>query len=119
MLRDLVLMRMGRCGDEATVAEARKRFDEHCAGTKTLNADLRTTVSISNQQLIFYVSPSLVLFNLGPITSNLSKKSMTRKWPKDRLQTNPWHREEETQKNSHKTKKVNNKLSLVNFVLFV
>ena len=45
MLRDLVLMRMGRCGDEATVAEARKRFDEHCAGTKTLNADLRTTVS--------------------------------------------------------------------------
>ena len=45
MLRDLVLMRMGRCGDEATVAEARKRFEEHCAGTKTLSADLRSTVS--------------------------------------------------------------------------
>ncbi|KAL3855249.1 hypothetical protein ACJMK2_014465 [Sinanodonta woodiana] len=44
MLRDLVLTRMGRYGDEATVAEARKRFQAHCDGTMTLHADLRSPV---------------------------------------------------------------------------
>ena len=46
MLRDLVLMKLGRCGDEATVKEARKRFEDHCAGTKTISADLRSTVCL-------------------------------------------------------------------------
>ena len=46
MLRDLVLTRMGRYNDEATVAEARKRFAEHVKGTKALPADLRGPVSV-------------------------------------------------------------------------
>jgi hypothetical protein len=46
MLRDLVLTRMGRYNDEATVAEAMKRFEEHYKGEKTLPADLRGPVSI-------------------------------------------------------------------------
>ena len=45
MLRDLVLLRMGRCGDEATVAEARRRFEDHCSGKQSISADLRSTVS--------------------------------------------------------------------------
>ena len=45
MLRDLVLLRMGRCGDEATVKEARKRFEDHCSGKQSISADLRSTVS--------------------------------------------------------------------------
>lgn len=44
MLRDLVLTKMGRNGDEATVAEAQRRFEEHVSGTKPLPADLRTPV---------------------------------------------------------------------------
>merc|ERR1719300_974303 len=47
MLRDLVLTRMGRYGDEATVAEARKRFDDHVKGTKPLSADLRGPVYVT------------------------------------------------------------------------
>ena len=51
MLRDLVLTRMGRYNDEATVAEARKRFAQHVSGTKALPADLRGPVSV----LVFLV----------------------------------------------------------------
>ena len=45
MLRTLVIGWMGRNGDEATVTEAKKRFHEHCAGTKAIPADLRGPVS--------------------------------------------------------------------------
>ncbi|KAK3096131.1 hypothetical protein FSP39_023548 [Pinctada imbricata] len=44
MLRDLALGKLGRSNDEATVAEARKRFDAHVAGTTTLSADLKSPV---------------------------------------------------------------------------
>ncbi|KAH9498825.1 hypothetical protein Btru_005237 [Bulinus truncatus] len=44
MLREVVLSRMGRSGDEATIAEARKRFEAHCNGTAKLSADLRSCV---------------------------------------------------------------------------
>ena len=44
MLRTLVLTRMGRYNDEATVAEARKRFEQHCSGAAVLPADLRGPV---------------------------------------------------------------------------
>lgn len=46
MLRTLVLGRMGRSGDKATVAEAQKRFKAHCDGTTTLPADLRNPVGL-------------------------------------------------------------------------
>ena len=41
MLRTLVLGKMGRNGDEAVIAEAKKRFEAHCGGTATIPADLR------------------------------------------------------------------------------
>uniref|UniRef100_A0A2C9JWJ6 Aminopeptidase n=1 Tax=Biomphalaria glabrata TaxID=6526 RepID=A0A2C9JWJ6_BIOGL len=44
LLREVVLSRMGRCGDEATVAEARRRFEAHVNGTAKLPADLRSCV---------------------------------------------------------------------------
>ncbi|XP_041374476.1 puromycin-sensitive aminopeptidase-like [Gigantopelta aegis] len=44
MLRGLVLTKMGRYGDDETVAEARKRFADHVSGTKVLPADLRGPV---------------------------------------------------------------------------
>ena len=44
MLRTLVLGKMGRNGDEAVIAEARKRFEAHCGGTATIPADLRGPV---------------------------------------------------------------------------
>lgn len=44
MLRDLVLMVMGRCGDQDTVTEATVRFKAHCEGLSTIPADLRSTV---------------------------------------------------------------------------
>ena len=44
MLRGLVLGKLGRCGEEKTVAEANKRFKAHIDGSKTLAADLRTAV---------------------------------------------------------------------------
>ncbi|KAJ8317302.1 hypothetical protein KUTeg_005206 [Tegillarca granosa] len=47
MLRDLVLTKMGRNGDEATVAEAQRRFEEHVSGAKPLPADLRTPVYLT------------------------------------------------------------------------
>ena len=52
MLRDLALTKLGRNGDEATVAEARKRFDAHVAGTSALPADLKSPVSFNKKYLI-------------------------------------------------------------------
>lgn len=47
LLRDLVLSRMGRYNDEATVAEAMKRFEQHYKKEKTLPADLRGPVYLT------------------------------------------------------------------------
>ncbi|PVD38990.1 hypothetical protein C0Q70_01615 [Pomacea canaliculata] len=47
MLRDIVLTRMGRYGDKATVAEAEKRFLAHASGEQVLPADLRGPVYIT------------------------------------------------------------------------
>ncbi|XP_022788315.1 puromycin-sensitive aminopeptidase-like [Stylophora pistillata] len=44
LLRGLVLGCIGRSGDEATLAQARKRFDAHCKGESTIPADLRSAV---------------------------------------------------------------------------
>jgi len=44
LLRGLVLGVMGRSGDPATIAEAKKRFDAHCKGESTIPADLRSAV---------------------------------------------------------------------------
>ena len=35
---------MGRSGDQATLVEARKRFEAHCKGESTIPADLRSAV---------------------------------------------------------------------------
>lgn len=51
MLREVVLTRMGRCGDEDTVAEAKKKFEAHCSGAAKLPADLRACVR--NYFLVF------------------------------------------------------------------
>ena len=40
MLRDLALTRLGKSGDEETVAEAKKRFEDHVTGKSPLPADL-------------------------------------------------------------------------------
>lgn len=45
LLRSLVLGRMGRAGDPATISEAKARFAAHCEGKKLISADLRTPVS--------------------------------------------------------------------------
>jgi len=45
MLRSLVIGRLGRSGDKGTVAEAKKRFEDHCSKTTILPADLRAPVS--------------------------------------------------------------------------
>ncbi|KAL4217239.1 hypothetical protein ACF0H5_023690 [Mactra antiquata] len=44
MLRELVLLKMGRYGDPDTVQEATKRFEAHCNGKAKIPADLRATV---------------------------------------------------------------------------
>ena len=40
----MVLNKMVTYGDEEVLAEAKRRFDNHVAGTKILSADLRTPV---------------------------------------------------------------------------
>ena len=40
---------MGRNGDKATIAEAKKRLAEHISGTNKLPADLRTPVGDDTQ----------------------------------------------------------------------
>lgn len=44
LLRSLVIRFMGKCSDEETVAEAKKRFDLHVKGESLLVADLRSPV---------------------------------------------------------------------------
>jgi hypothetical protein len=44
LLRPLVIGRLGRFGDEAIIAEARKRFDAHVSGKTLIPADLRSPV---------------------------------------------------------------------------
>ena len=42
LLRGLIIERLGKYGDQATVAEAQKRFKEHWKGESTIPADLRS-----------------------------------------------------------------------------
>ena len=44
MLRNLVIGKLGKNGEEAVIAEAKKRFAAHCAGSATIPADLRGAV---------------------------------------------------------------------------
>jgi len=44
MLRSVVIERLGECGDEAVINEARKRFKAHCSEEHLIGADLRTAV---------------------------------------------------------------------------
>eukprot|EP00795_Rhopilema_esculentum_P013378 gene13378-4237_t len=44
LLRSMVIGMLGRNGHEPTVNECRKRFEEHCAGTNEIPADLRGAV---------------------------------------------------------------------------
>ena len=43
-MRSLVIRFLGKCGDEDTVSEAKKRFDQHVKGESSLPADLRSPV---------------------------------------------------------------------------
>ena len=58
MLRDLALTRLGKSGDEETVAEAKKRFEDHVTGKSPLPADLKGPVSKSHLSLFlsFFLS---------------------------------------------------------------
>ena len=40
----MVIRYLGKCGDEETVAEAKKRFDKHVKGESSIPADLRSPV---------------------------------------------------------------------------
>ena len=44
LLRSMVIGMLGRNGHDPTVNECRKRFEEHCAGTNEIPADLRGAV---------------------------------------------------------------------------
>ncbi|EDO44762.1 predicted protein [Nematostella vectensis] len=44
LLRGLVIGRLGKYGHEATVAEAKRRFEAHCTGKAAIPADLRSAV---------------------------------------------------------------------------
>ena len=44
LLRSLVLAKLGSYGDEETIAEARKRFEDHVIKKKIIPADLRACV---------------------------------------------------------------------------
>lgn len=62
MLRDIVLTRMGRYGDKATVAEAEKRFLAHASGEQVLPADLRGPVCIAISFEFCIYSVTVLLF---------------------------------------------------------
>lgn len=47
MLRELALTRLGKYGDEETVTEARKRFENHVSGKVPLPADLKGPVYLT------------------------------------------------------------------------
>ena len=61
MLRDLALTRLGKSGDEETVAEAKKRFENHVTGKSPLPADLKGPVSDSHLSLSLSFSLSICL----------------------------------------------------------
>lgn len=44
LLRSLVINRLGGCGDESLIAEAKRRFAAHLEGTQLIPADLRSAV---------------------------------------------------------------------------
>ena len=44
MLRSLAIGQLGHYGDADTIAEAQKRFSEHCSGARPLPADLKVPV---------------------------------------------------------------------------
>jgi puromycin-sensitive aminopeptidase len=44
LLRCIVLSKLGRYGDTEVIDEAKRRFDAHVAGTKSIHADMRATV---------------------------------------------------------------------------
>jgi len=44
LLRTIVLTRLGKFGDAEVRSEAKRRFDQHVAGTNLIHPDLRTTV---------------------------------------------------------------------------
>ena len=52
MLRTLVIGKMGRNGDEGVIAEAKKRFEAHCAGSAPIPADLRGPVSVTSLETL-------------------------------------------------------------------
>ena len=64
MLRDLALTRLGKSGDEETVAEAKKRFEDHVTGKSPLPADLKGPVRDSHLSLSLSFSLYLSLFSL-------------------------------------------------------
>ena len=61
LMREQVLTRLGSAGDEDIKAEAFRRFEDHCSGTRVLAGDIRTPVSLScemiwQQGVIYIVS---------------------------------------------------------------
>ena len=44
MLRGLVIGQLGHHGDDDTIKEAQKRFNDHYSGTRPLHADQKTSV---------------------------------------------------------------------------
>ncbi|XP_059152316.1 puromycin-sensitive aminopeptidase-like [Physella acuta] len=44
LMREQVLLILGRYGNKKTVTEAFKRFEDHCTGSRCLDADLKTPV---------------------------------------------------------------------------
>ena len=71
MLRDLALTRLGKSGDEETVAEAKKRFEDHVTGKSPLPADLKGPVRDSHLSLSLslFLPLSLSLFSLSLYTN--------------------------------------------------
>ena len=59
MLGDLVLLRMGRCGDMAVVTEAKNRFEHHCFAVTKLQQNILYFRSINGSVT------DLVLLQMG------------------------------------------------------
>lgn len=62
MLRELALTRLGKYGDEETVTEARKRFENHVSGKVPLPADLKGPVSTGLIKIDTFKSSVLMFF---------------------------------------------------------
>ena len=60
LLRSLVISTLGRAGDSRVRAEAKRRFDLHASGKKTLCADLRWVTCITSVSGLFiFVWPNV------------------------------------------------------------